>query len=53
MEKNHYLLEYVLVEAFFKAHSIDLLNDLMTHHIIFTMGGVQQHVFALGIYFLI
>jgi len=53
MGKNHYLLEYVLVEAFLKAHSIDLLNDLMTHHIIFTREEVQQHALALGIYFLI
>jgi hypothetical protein len=46
-------LEYVLVEAFLKAHLIDLLNDLMTHHIIFTRGEVPQHALALGICFLI
>jgi hypothetical protein len=42
-------LEYALVEAFLQAHSIDLLNDLMTHHVILTSGEVQQHAFALGI----
>jgi hypothetical protein len=44
-------LEYALVEAFLQAHSIDLLNDLMTHHIMLTRGEVQQDALALGIYF--
>jgi hypothetical protein len=50
LEKIHYLLEYALLEAFLQIHLVDLLNDLMTHHIILTSGEFQQHALALGIY---